>query len=120
MQIISALQKEYEEYKENNSKDSYSQGVVTFGEAWADLMEAALAAGASITDCAKSTSHTANTDGITGFMYGCAVQALAHFWIHGEALRRWHNKDTQLHDEGDKANESGAVLNPAILNIQLS
>lgn len=59
----------------------------------------------------------ANTDGITGFMYGCAVSGLAKFWKHGEQLRRWHNKDSQLGTEGDEANESGGVLNPAILTI---
>lgn len=33
-------------------------------------------------------------------------------------LRRWHNKDIQLGTEGDAANESGGVLNPALLHIQ--
>lgn len=61
--------------------------------------------------------YSSHTEGITGFMYGCAVSALAHFWAHGEALRRWHNLDTQIGTEGEKANESGGVLNPALLNI---
>jgi hypothetical protein len=43
------------------------------------------------------------------------VSCLAKCWVHGEALRRWHNKETQLKDEGDKANEEGGVLNPAVL-----
>jgi len=50
-------------------------------------------------------------------MYGCAVVILSKCWEHGEALRRWHNKDTQIGDEGDRANESGGVLNPALLSI---
>jgi len=32
-------------------------------------------------------------------------------------LRRWHNKENQIGTEGDKANESGGVLNPALLSI---
>jgi hypothetical protein len=37
----------------------------------------------------------------------------------GEELRRWHNKDVQIGDEGEKANETpGAVLNPALLTIK--
>jgi hypothetical protein len=48
---------------------------------------------------------------------GCAVSILSHFWKHGEELRRWHKIDTQIGDVGDKANESGGVLNPALLNI---
>lgn len=80
-------------------------------------MEARMVNGEKIADMADTTSHEADTDGITGFMYGCAVKALAYFWEHGEELRIWHNLKTQIKDEGVKANESGAVLNPAILTI---
>ena len=51
--------------------------------------------------CAKEASHLADSEGITGFMYGCAVSMLAQCWKHGEELRRWHNKDTQIGTEGD-------------------
>jgi hypothetical protein len=66
---------------------------------------------------ASACSQAADDEGITGFMYGCAVGCLARAWVYGEALRRWHNKDTQIGTEGDKANASGGVLNPALLNI---
>ena len=117
---------EYADYVKKNSQDGYSQGVVDYTERWVALLEAGIPEDASVEaaigilvrgDFAKNTSHEADTEGITGFMYGCAVQALAHFWKHGEALRRWHNKDVQIKDEGDRANESGGVLNPAILSI---
>jgi len=32
-------------------------------------------------------------------------------------LRKWHNIKTQIGNEGEKANASGGVLNPALLNI---
>lgn len=97
--------------------DGYGSGVIRFAERWADLMEQRMAEGATLTDIAKKASHDADTEGVTGFMYGCAVSILAKVWEHGEDLRRWHNLETQLRDEGVKANESGGVLNPAILNI---
>ena len=68
-------------------------------------------------DVAKQTSHDADLEGITGFMYGCAVSILSKCWKHGEDLRRWHNLDTQIGNEGEKANESGGVLNPALLSV---
>ena len=74
-------------------------------------------AGDELEDIAEETSHSADTDGITGFMYGAAVSTLASSWKHGERLRCWHNLDTQLGNEGKRANESGGTLNPAILNI---
>ena len=69
-------------------------------------------------DVANECSNEADTEGITGFMYGAAVSVLASCWEHGEELRRWHNLKTQIRDEGEKANESGGVLNPALLNIE--
>lgn len=123
MKIKQGLEAEYAEYVEKNSHDGYSKGVVTYTESWAALMEAAIgeqtgnAMEHTIRSVAKTTSHEADNEGITGFMYGCAVQALSHFWEHGEILRRWHNLDTQIKNEGEKANESGGVLNPAVMTI---
>ena len=100
-----------------NNTDPYGRRCFTYAEEWANLMEARMADGESIEDCAKETSHEADTDGITGFMYGAAVSILAGCWEHGEELRRWHNLDTQIRDEGEKANEKGTTLNPALLTI---
>jgi len=101
-----------------NNTDPYGGACVTYAEQWADLMEKKMAEGQKLEDIADATSHEADTDGITGFMYGCAVNILASCWEYGEQLRRWHNLDTQIGDEGEKANESGGVLNPALLNIK--
>jgi len=116
MKIKAGTEEQYAEYKAKNS-DPYSNAVVEYAERWADQMEAKMAEGKTVASVAKETSHSADTEGITGFMYGCAVQSLAHFWEHGEELRRWHNLDTQIGTEGEAANESGGTLNPAILNI---
>jgi hypothetical protein len=100
-----------------NNQDGYGRAVYRYAEKWADLMEIRIARGEVVEECAKETSHEADVEGITGFMYGCAVSLLSHCWEHGEELRRWHNLKTQIGNEGEKANENGGVLNPAILNI---
>ena len=100
-----------------SNQDDYGACTYRYAEQWADLMENKMAEGVPLEDCAKETSHEADTEGITGFMYGCAVSILAEVWVHGESLRRWHNLDTQIGDEGERANEKGTVLNPAILSI---
>ena len=102
---------------EKNKDSAYGARCFTYATEWADLMEAQLAAGKSVADVASDTSHAADTDGITGFMYGMAVSILSDTWVHGEALRRWHNLDTQIGTEGERANENGGVLNPAILSV---
>jgi len=103
-----------------NSSNDYSHCVIEFSDAWASEMEKHLADGFSIDQCADITMHEVDGRpgfGITGFMYGCAVGILAEVWVHGEDLRRWHNLKTQLGNEGERANERGTVLNPAILCI---
>jgi hypothetical protein len=72
-------------------------------------MEGGIAAGKEIKDIASETSHLADTEGITGFMYGAAVSILAQCWIHGEELRKWHNGEYNYDGEG--------TVNPAILTI---
>lgn len=99
------------------NSDPYGGAVYTFAKRWAEMMEHAIDNGAKLTDVAKDLERIADLEGITGFMYGCAVSTLADAWEHGEELRQWHNLETQIGDEGEKANESGGVLNPAILTV---
>ena len=101
--------------------DAYGLTVCDYAERWADLMEPVIDERGieHLPDIAEVTNHEADTDGITGFMYGCAVGMLARVWIYGEELRHWHNLETQLGDEGERANENGGTLNPALLNINL-
>lgn len=106
----------WNECKEKNS-DPYGGRCVRYAEEWARLMQVRIANGETVAECADELSHLADDDGITGFMYGASVSMLAKCWKHGEELRRWHNKETQIGTEGDAANESGGVLNPALLNI---
>ena len=113
MKVKPELEAKYQEYKTLNSKDPYSARIVSYGEDWANLMEAELEAGKSLEDIADPTRTTADTDGITGFMHGAAVNALAHFWQHGEALRIWHNAKYNV-----SPNTKG-VVNPAILTVKV-
>lgn len=116
MQI--ANEEAWQDYREKNLGNPYGAGIITFAERWADAMEAAMAAGESLEACADRTSHEADIEGLSGFMYGKAVTTLVQSWAHGEQLRRWHNLDVQMQDEGEEANETGGVLNPAIMRIE--
>jgi hypothetical protein len=116
MKIIDSKIEEYKAGLANNT-DPYGAEIYRYAERWADLMESQMTEGKSLADIAESTSREADTSGITGFMYGASVAVLSRFWGHGEELRKWHNLDCQINDEGEKANESGGVLNPALLSI---
>ena len=109
-------QKEYQDWKDNN-KDAYSAAIFRYAEKWAGAMEKEIELGNKIQDIARSLSFSCDNEGITGFMYGAAVSILSHCWIYGEELRIWHNLDTQISTEGEKANKDGGVLNPAIIKL---
>ena len=123
MKIVEGEQAAYDEYVENNGStmDSYGGAVIWFSERWADLMEPRIEAGEKIEDIAKECEDKSHQEmgkyGLTGFQFGCAVSGLGKFWVHGDALRRWHNLKTQIGNEGEKANESGGTLNPALLGF---
>lgn len=107
-----------EALKDNLTSD-YSVCGMRFVASWASLMERKMAEGKQLTDIAEEASHEADIEGITGFMYGYAVSLLSQIWEHGEELRRWHNLDAQIRDEGERANESGGVINPALVTIEI-
>lgn len=109
--IIPNKREEYDEYVTNNSKDGYSRGVIDYSEYWAKLMQIEIAKGAKVREVADECQKNLGFLGITGFMYGCAVQGLAIFWEHGEELRKWHNKEYGVSEDKE------GVVNPAILTI---
>ena len=110
-------QKEYDDWKANQKSDGYGLAIFEYAEGWAKLMQKKFAEKnienpdvtcmvAHAEDCAKDL----NFMGITGFMYGGAVSILAQCWKHGEALRKWHNKEF-----GVVGGEG--VVNPAMFTI---
>lgn len=106
----------WQEFKDKN-KDPYDGAVVLYSERWARLMQVEIAEGRPLEEVAETTSHEADLEGITGFMYGAAVSTLAETWKHGEELRKWHNLKTQIGNEEEKANKNGGVLNRALLKL---
>ena len=109
MKIKAGQEKNYAKFRETNSSDPYSYAIVRYMDKWAELMEEEISNGKSVVEIADATSRAADTEGITGFMYGAAVASLAEFWEHGEELRKWHNKEYDYDGEG--------TVNPAILTI---
>lgn len=72
-------------------------------------------------DCHKiicQADDKVNAGGITGFMAGCVARMVSQCHSRGEEFRKKWNLDNQIQDEGEKANESSGVLNPAILSIE--
>lgn len=110
MKILQDKQADWETCVEKN-KDPYGKGVITFAKKWAEIMETEIESGKSLKDIADKASREADTEGITGFMYGCAVSILSQLWVHGEELRKWHNKEYGYEGEG--------CVNPAILTVEV-
>jgi hypothetical protein len=111
MKIKEGKQETFDEIVKVNSADAYSNRCVTYAVEWAELMEKHLAEGTPLEKCWEGDSRTADTDGITGFMYGAACNILAQCWEHGEALRLLHNAQYNV------GPEVKGTVNPAILTF---
>lgn len=90
MKIRKGQEENFKKWVEIND-DPYSKAVVDYAIRWADLMEADMQLSSDFKGIAEKTSFEADTEGITGFMYGAAVQGLSQFWEYGDILRSWHN-----------------------------
>ena len=112
MKIRPGMEKAYKEWDKKN-RDDYGHAVFTYAERWAELMEKDIDEShdeqKAIIENAEKRSHEADTEGITGFMYGCAVKILSVCWQYGETLRIWHNKEYGYEGDG--------VVNPAYMTI---
>lgn len=113
MKILKGKEQEYKDWY-NNNLDAYSHACFTYAERWAELMENVIENSEDspmkvIIKRADDLSGIADTEGITGYMYGCAVSILSQCWEYGELLRKWHNKEYDYDGDG--------VVNPAILTI---
>lgn len=101
---------EYLQVREQSHADFYGAGVIRYLENWASMMEKKMADGATVAQAAQSTQYEADEQGVTGYMYGCAVHILSDFWKYGEELRQWHNQQYGYTGSG--------VANPAVLTLE--
>lgn len=114
MKILEGKEQEYKEWYELN-KDDYGRACLRYAERWVELLEKGIeltndSISNFICKNAGELSHTADVEGITGFMYGMAVNILSQIWEYGEELRNWHNKKYNYEGEG--------VINPALISIE--
>ena len=111
----------WQAYFDRNS-DPYSRAAVNYAARWMAMMEAdadEFGIDDTLAQRADRLSHRADTDGISGYMHAAAARGIAQFWKYGEEFRRWFNRKNQIGDEGDRANQSGGILNPAVLHVCL-
>lgn len=108
--IIEDKKDQYASYVETNSKDGYSKAVIDYADGWGKMMQKMMGDNKTVSQVADDAQELLGYLGITGFQYGCAVKVLTNFWVHGEELRKWHNKSYGHEGEG--------VVNPAVLTVK--
>jgi len=110
MKIKKGLKKEWDKSKARN-RDPYGNAVVIVTEKVGEALDKGLSP-------EKAEKKGIKDSDITGFQAGCVAQWISRFHPRGEEFRKWWNLRHQIQNEGEEANKSGAVLNPAILNIE--
>lgn len=68
--------------------DPYGAAALNFARRWARMMEKAADREELTKDAADTLANLANDEGITGFQFGCARNALVLCWEHGAALQK--------------------------------
>ncbi len=63
----------------------------------------------------SKADHESNAGGITGNMAAAVAHMVSECHSRGEEFRRKWNLVCEIGDEGKKANDSGGILNPAVL-----
>ena len=91
------LKEAYQEFRTKVCGDFYSAGIIRYAERWAAMMEDRIEAGATVAEVAEATHHLADTENISGFMYGQAVNLLSGYWEHGDELRLWQDQRSTPH-----------------------
>ena len=114
MKIIKGKEQEYTDWYKKN-KDDYGKACLKYAERWVELLEKEIENSNNkinevIKEHAEKYSHEADTEGITGFMYGMAANILSQIWEYGEELRKWHNKKYNYKGKG--------VINPALISVE--
>lgn len=115
-----AAEERFETWRAAQTSD-YEKVIFIFAERWADgiedllewLPDEDLGSIARRAEC--EACEELNLGSMSGYSYGCAVALLADVWKHGEALRRWHNRDPTNPASHDpravaEANDRGETL----------
>jgi len=106
---------EWKRWVESNT-DPYGSTCVKVGQRVMELLDK----GEPIVS-ARDLVHQADREvgnGITGFMAGAVAAMVSGCHERGEEFRQKWNTETQIQNEGDFANASGGVLNPALMSVQ--
>jgi len=103
MTVKEGLEQKYTDYVAKN-QDPYGHGVILATAIWAKNIDEGMDFGEVI---------YSDKLGITGFMAGCAAQAIAFYHPKGEEFRKFWNEHNGVEPEKDK----GGVVNPAIITI---
>ncbi len=101
----------------NQGDSNYGKDIFEFATLWMETMEYLMSEGYDLDEILFLAEETGYYLGISGFMYGCSAEVISHCWIHGEEFRKLYNLDKQIHNEGEEANKTGKVLNPAMIEI---
>lgn len=95
--IREGKEKNFQNYIDLNSFDDYGKAIIDFSIRWAQLLEQAIYSSEQlaeqvIKERASDLSLQADTEGISGFMFECAIAGLAHYWKYGAELADWYNE----------------------------
>ena len=78
---------------DTSNQSGYGRTIMKYAERWAKTMQYLMREeNKTLEESAMETFNACDFSGITGFMYGCAVQVLEQCWEYGTELRQWDDR----------------------------
>jgi len=93
MKIKKGQEQVYQDWYDKNP-DPYGNACFRYANNWAFILESKIKSGQKITkEIIEQVSHDADTEEITGFMFGVAKSILINCWEYGHMIEYYYTND---------------------------
>lgn len=94
MKIRKGQEKIYQNWLDNN-QDGYGNACFRYADTWATLLEAKMSGQSLTKEIIEQVSTDADTEGITGFMFGAAKSILINCWEYGHLIEYFYTENVE-------------------------
>ncbi len=84
------------------NQSGYGRAIMKYAERWAKTMQYLMKnENKTLAESAIETIEACDFSGISGSMYGCAVQVLEQCWQYGNELREWEDSRYDIYESDE-------------------
>lgn len=112
--ILPEKEAEYLQLRGIDLKAPCASPILLCAERWGWAMEQEIANGRTVADAAEITLFDADSDRMSGAMFGFVMKTLCTFWIYGEQFRQWQMRSCDSNELEEQEPASDADEMPSM------